>query len=64
MSAMQGTNNNLSLHDVESYKNSELMQKKKKMMQDILLGMGFNGGKGFPEIKWSEDGYKMVVKRD
>ena len=32
-------------------------------MQDIILGMGFKGGKGFPEFKMV-DGVKMTHQRD
>ena len=34
------------------------------MMQDLILGMGFKGGKGFPDVKITKDGVKMYQLRD
>lgn len=34
------------------------------MMQAIMLGLGFGGGKGFPEIKYAKNGNRMIQKRD
>ena len=33
-------------------------------MQDIILGMGFKGGKGFPYLKMSPNGVQMHHVRD
>lgn len=34
------------------------------MMQSIILGMGFKGGKGFPDVKVLPDGTKLYQLRD